>query len=590
VVLLSVDGAAAATHRRLVAERRYREQTGFVAFERSGLVVDRALPPNPTLTAVSHATISCGALPERTGIVSNRFHLPGQPITKTVSGFDAPYSAETLWQALRRQGKRVGVLTFPGHDAKSPERTADFGIVWADRAFAPAELVTLPREAFAPLVAAATPSGEAPPRRAELAVALKGERAPVEARFLLTAIDTQADGRAAYDTVLVDDDTDATNGLLGRARLGEWFPLRVTMLYRDGGPRVVGAWCFIQAFPSDLAELRLYRGAFNATEAYPRDFRQRLDATAGFWPSAADDDALAAGLAGRAGIDLEHYLDQMRRFTEYFSACAGVAIASEPFDLLMLYQPVVDETAHALLLIDPRQAGYNPAAVKQSEWAIAESFLAIDRAVAELAGQLDLERDALVVVSDHGMAPIWEEVRVNQLLLQAGLLWSEESERGYRIAQRSLIVAHASGGCAHLYVNLQGRETDGVVAADRVDDVITQASAFLARAEVDGVPVVDTMVRRDQLGGFGLANEASGDLVVFLKPGFAASSAVGARDWPSHEPARYRGQHGFLNTHDEVASIWLARGAGVTPARVPRAPLTEVAPYVARLIGVERPH
>ncbi len=40
----------------------------------------------PTATAVSHAAISTGAPPGVNGIVGNAIHLPGMPVTHTVSG------------------------------------------------------------------------------------------------------------------------------------------------------------------------------------------------------------------------------------------------------------------------------------------------------------------------------------------------------------------------------------------------------------------------------------------------------------------------------------------------------------------------
>ena len=72
----------------------------------------RSIPPTPSLTAVSHITHVTGALPEVTGIVSNLMRDFSRPFPRTISGFDAPIRAETLWQAARRQGKRVGVMLY----------------------------------------------------------------------------------------------------------------------------------------------------------------------------------------------------------------------------------------------------------------------------------------------------------------------------------------------------------------------------------------------------------------------------------------------------------------------------------------------
>ena len=46
------------------------------------------------------------------------------------SGFDKPYATETFVAVLRKSGKRVGVLGYPGFDAKTENRTADFAVAY----------------------------------------------------------------------------------------------------------------------------------------------------------------------------------------------------------------------------------------------------------------------------------------------------------------------------------------------------------------------------------------------------------------------------------------------------------------------------
>jgi predicted AlkP superfamily phosphohydrolase/phosphomutase len=565
VVLLSLDGFAAVRNRDLLARGAYRDPDGVTAFETAGMVVERAIPVDPPLTAASHIAIATGAFPDRTGIVSNVFHLPGTTINDGVSGFTAPIAAETLWQAVRRQGKRVGVLAFPGCDGRGPDRTADFGMTYVDSSFARAGEVAIPASSFRPVARAGDHA-----RQARLEVALKGDGVAASATFYLTAEDTQDPSGNRADTLVVDTDDDPDNGVVARARAGEWFPLTVQTADRDGGVRTVGAWCLLESLPPDLGEVRIYRGAFHATEAYPRSFRELLDREVGFWPGPADDAALERGLRGEGGLTMAQYLDQVRRFSQFFAAAARTAIAHEPFDLLLTYQPMPDDVEHPLFLEDPRQADYSVARAAQAATAIDDTYTIVDHAVGEIARTLDLSHDALVVVSDHGMAPLWEVVHVSRR----------------RVGPRSQMAAFASGGCAHLYANLEGREKDGVVPAGRLDEVVRTAAQALALVEVDGEPVVDAMFRRSDLAKIGLDSPDSGDLVVFMKPGFAADSQIGGA---VHEPTRYYGQHGYLNTHPEMAAIWLARGAGVPHLRRAEDSLTHVAAFVTSLLGLDPP-
>jgi predicted AlkP superfamily phosphohydrolase/phosphomutase len=579
VVLVSFDGMAALRHRELVARGAYADPDGLAAFERA-YVVERAIPVDPTLTSVSHASIATGAPPSRTGIVSNVFHLPGTPITAWVSGFDRTSEAETLWQAFRRQGRRVGVLCFPGHDGTTPARSADFGMAYVNASFARPASVRLAASEFE---AAAAPAA---PRRARLAVELKGDGLEQTVTFHLAAVDAHAGGVDRLDALTVDDDPDPANGVLATVGEGEWFPLVVRAPHRDGGTRLVGAWCLLQALPADLDGVRIHRGAFRATEAYPRAFREALDAGAGFWPGPPDDPALERGLDGRDGLALTDYMAQARRFSEFFTACARVALATETFDLLLAYQPIPDEVEHALLFTDQRQGRYSPELAAAGGRAIDDTFRLVDRAVGALARGLDLGRDALVVVSDHGMATAVEAVHLNEALRRAGLADAEEADGRPRVAASSRIVAVSSSGCAHLVVNLAGREPGGTVPAAERDEVVRAAARALALLEVDGEPVVESMTRHEEAGALGLDHPNAGDLVVFMKPGFVATSRIGGA---LHEPNPYAGQHGYRNVHPEVAGVWLARGAGVPRARRVEAPLTGVAAFVAALAGVEPP-
>jgi predicted AlkP superfamily phosphohydrolase/phosphomutase len=587
VVLLSIDGLAATRHRHLLSQRAYREPAGLAAFEGWGYVVEHAVPVEPTLTAVNHASIATGALPGATGIVSNRFHLPGTPISRSVSGFDAPWSAEPLWQSFRRQGKRVGALTYPSCDGKTEARRVDFGAVWVDAALAAPQSVALDAAAFAAMAAPpGAPESLAPLRRAALPVVFAADSGVATVEFTVVAIDASDDGVAGYDTLLVDDDGDLGNGGYATVRAGEWFPLRTTAPHPDGGQRLVGAWCLLQEIAADLSQVRLYRGGFNATEAYPRAFRELLDREASFWPGAADDRALEKGVAGQGGLLIADYMAQTRRFAEFFSACARATIANERFDLLLAYQPIVDEVQHALTITDPRQVWYSEGMAATAARTVNETYLIADAAVADLALALDLSSDALVVVSDHGIAPIWETVHGNEVLRRAGLAESVERNGRQVAADTSKVVAMASGGCAHLYVNQIGREPSGVVPPERTADVVGAAARAFAMLELGGEPMVESAFVRGELAAIGLDTPNAGDLVVFMRPGINVTGGIGGA---VHEPATYSGQHGFRNHHPEMHGVLMARGAAVPRARRAEASLTEVAALVSHLGGVQPP-
>jgi hypothetical protein len=100
----------------------------------------------------------------------------------------------------------------------------------------------------------------------------------------------------------------------------------------------------------------------------------------------------------------------------FFGDMAVWSLSSYPADLVILYQPALDEIAHQLFrdaLADwPRgEAARAVVAVHQE----------VDRQLGRVLDLLD-EEDTLVISSDHGQTPIMASLRPNVLLRQAGLL------------------------------------------------------------------------------------------------------------------------------------------------------------------------
>jgi hypothetical protein len=585
VVLLSLDGLGAQRHGEMLSHGVYTDPDGLSAFAASPWKLERAIPVNPTLTAVNHVTMATGALPSVTGIVSNWFHLPHDPVTRSVSGFVAASQAEFLWQSFRRQNRRVGCLAFAGCDGRGTARTADFGVIYPAKPLIGSDMVSILDADFVPSAPGPDRSTFSPVRRAEFVVSEPGTGAPFTAVFGLTALDSTDDGVVNYDALLVSGNSMQPT----LVKPGEWFALRVARPHPDGGRQTIGAWCLLRSLPADLSKVTIYRGGFNASEAYPREFRERLEAGTGFWPGAPDEDEAGRGLVIGQGLSLSEFVAQARRFSEYLSTCARLALEQERPDLLLAYQPIIDEAQHTLELSDPRQRDAAPLLVSAARGTVAEIYRIADHAVGNLARSLDLGRDALVVVSDHGILPTWETVYVNQLLQLAGLARAEPDGTRYRVAPDSRMVAQTSGACAHLYVNLQGRESGGVVPPAERAATVQAAANFLATVQVAGSNVVEAMFRHEELARVGLDNPNSGDLVVFLYPGFSASSRISAPGAAFHEPTVVYGQHGHLNTHPELAAVWLARGAAVPALSARERSLVEVAGFVSYLAGVAPP-
>jgi len=199
---------------------------------------------------------------------------------------------------------------------------------------------------------------------------------------------------------------------------------------------------------------------------------------------------------------------------------------------------------------------------------------------------VDLEKDTMIVLSDHGMAPIHSQVYVNTILEQAGLLQYGEGDSFPIDTARSRAVAFASGGAVHVYINLKGREQPGIVPASEYEAVQDEIVAALRdAADAEGRPLFARVLRRDELAELGLDSPVSGDVFAQAVLGYALT------DWRGNprvvEPATYYGQHGYDSTLSEMRAILYAAGSGIrTGASIAGTHLVNVVPTVASLLGV----
>jgi len=568
VVLISLDGAGSDALHRLYKEGALTAG-GFARFFREGSVADGLVPVNPSLTAVNHISLATGYTAGRTGIVGNNFHPASSPYLEVASGFAAPIATETLWEAARRQGKRVGVTTWPGADQTDPRRTADWGMIYTNNPDRRAELVTVESGLWKPAAETAGRlrlTSRSPVQEAEVQV---GAGAPGAQAFDLLAVDSVEDGKDGYDSLVVVPPGSQEGFPL---QVGRWADLPCQLATPKGGPR--SAVCQVKLLELDpRGTTRLYFSGVFQLDAYPEDFAAALAAQKLFWPGAPDDRRLADAWAGKPGLDLDTWIEQSERFARFFGD-GLVAAASRPdWDLLMGYVPVIDEAGHQLDLEDPRQPGFTPERRAAFEGARRRVWQAVDRELARLLGAVDPRNTVVVVVSDHGMTPIHTAVDVNTLLKEKGFLASDPKGK---LLESTAAYAVGSGGVVHVYV-APGRQ-----------EILPALRELFAGWTVPpkGERPVERILTRQEAAQVGLDSPNSGDLILFLTEGYGAT---GAREGKASGPTNVLGMHGYLNTYPDMRGIYLALGPGVPHGNAGLVQNPEVAGRVAAWMGIGKP-
>ena len=501
VVLLSFDGIGAD------ALARQSGLTSFASLAASGASA-RVIPVNPTLTAPTHVSMLTGADPRVHGIFSNWFHLDGTPPERVTRGLNAEIAVETLVEAARRQGKRVGAVPFPTVDAANSRRSADFGLVWTS-SVTEGRIVKLSRSDFKREWVPPTWT-QRPSRRASFSPLMRarvewsapgGPRTDVD----LVAYDTSDDRIENYDSYVVEVG-DREVGVDARG----WFAVSREQF---------GSWSkILEAQPS--LNVTLYWGAISRTNAYPESYRTLLDTEVGFWPGAPDE---------HADLDVATYAEQLERLSDFLARVQTTTIRRMEFDLLLAYQPVVDQALHNFL-------GYDEDVVRRA-------YAAADRAAAAVGGELDANRDALVVVGDHGLVGVERQVRLGRLL----------ADEGFAPRWRVYATHHIA----------QFKRFDGPDDTDALVRMLT-STPYFERVERRGASVIGTA-----FPPISLSSSSEAPLLA--------------------EPESY-GHHGALNAHRELHTVLFASGRGVPRGDAGEVEQTRITRFVAGLLGIAPPN
>ena len=562
VVLLSLDGASAEMLHQLHKEGALTAG-GFESFFRNGQVAGRLLPVNPTLTAVNHISLITGYPPAQTGIVNNSFHPAGAPFLDLVSGFSAPIATETLWEAAKRQGKRVGVMTWPGADAKVPRRTGDWGMVWLNEPERASSVVTLKRSDWSTMPPGPATEGiesYSPLLRGRAAVGPEGQ-AGRELEIL--AVDRTDDHRENYDTLVPLAPGDRVS-----LQAGQWARLPCQSTF---------CWIKLLSLDPDLGTAQIYFNAVYHVQAYPEAFENGLASL--LWTGQPDEHFLEESWKGRPGIDLATWTEQADRFTAFLGDTLRAAAGRTDWDLLLGYISSIDDAGHVLTLTDPAQPGYSTerrdafAAARRKVWQ------AVDRELAAFLKTVDLRTTAVVVVSDHGMAPIHTVIDPNVLLRDKGVLTVGADGK---IAAGTRAYSVPAGGMDEIYVD--------PAAPDR-ERLITGLKSYFSGWTTEGKRPIVRVLTRHEAAGLGIDHPDSGDLILAAATGYAFTRS-GLKSGRALAPTELYGMHGYPNTDPRMAGIYMALGAGVKPGKAGTAGTvrnTDVAGQVARWLGIEKP-
>ena len=271
------------------------------------------------------------------------------------------------------------------------------------------------------------------------------------------------------------------------------------------------------------------------------------------------------------------------------------AYVLEQFDegLLFYYTGNVDQVSHVMWkTLDPEHPAYDPEVDPKYADLIENLYVGLDDMVGHTLENMD-EDTTLIVMSDHGFASFRRSFDLNVWLKEKGYLVVKnpdiENDPGMFV---NVDWAHTQAyalGINGLYINLRGREKDGIVAEGQQKALIDKISEDLL-AEIDpvtGMQAVTKVYKRDEYYKDRGEIEIGPDIIVGYAKGTrgAGSSALGAvgKEIVTDNIEEWSGDH--LMDHETVPGILLTSRALKKSA--PR--LKDLAAAILAEFGVDEP-
>lgn len=287
------------------------------------------------------------------------------------------------------------------------------------------------------------------------------------------------------------------------------------------------------------------------------------------------------------GGDLRRIFEELDAMREQHFAMARAVWAEQEPALMMMVEMGPDRLHHAAWAhMDPAHPRY----VAGNEWeARARAYYtALDAEVGRLVE--DAAGATVLVVSDHGARAALGGVALNELLIEAGWLTLRERP-SVPTALRDVVDwsrtrAWAEGGYyARIFVNLQGREPRGVVAASALEEARAELTA-LFETLASGEPSISARVLRPEA----IYAETRGeppDLMVYLEGlSWRALGTVGHESkFVTADDALGDGP-GLDGANHDPDGIVVAYGEGVTSGVMSEASILDVAPTVLARFGI----
>jgi len=392
-------------------------------------------------------------------------------------------------------------------------------------------------------------------------------------------IPSSSDYLTARLTVHVDPDNDSavievgdSRTLIEQGEWSDWVEVSFDLLPMGMMPVTGSVRFYAQQLRPNFS---LYASPVNISPASPfmpitspDDFVEEIFSSVGFFYTQGmpeEQEALKDGV-----FDDDEYIEQVALIQEDTGRMVDFALDRfEPGDATFVYFSDLDMQSHMLWRHgDPKHPdapplpGYDPATSPAHAHDIENFYRHVDVALGGIRKRLPADT-LLIVMSDHGFERYTRKLHLNAWLRDAGYLVMKDAKKAGHILTGDVDWSKTQAygvGFNGLYLNLAGRESEGIVPAAKADALMAEISGKLEalRDPDGGESVVLKMYQANEIYSGTRISDAP-DLVVGYNRGYGCSdeSTLGeiTEEILEDNTSRWSGNH--LMSPDVVPGILL---------------------------------
>jgi predicted AlkP superfamily phosphohydrolase/phosphomutase len=530
-----------------------------------------SIPTFPSHTPVNFATLFTGASPAVHGITDEAIRIEGHPLDQISKGGFSSFAKKVppIWYTLEERGYLVSLISVPGSTPPELRRGITVKGRWGGwgwdlpavvlHSAADEELQKMQRderdvlsfgEGLTRFFMPSSPQGWqmdlpasfSPPR--EAAFRHMGQK------FYAYFYDATDDQKSYYDRVLFSWDKKIPLIRLKEGEWSPWLPVRLSWppleeaspgtenrvsTQKDSFNLSVDTAIKIKAVKlgeKDFFRFRMLFDGLNEHLVEPSFWAERIERAVG--PMVDYVDHYPPQLIYYPE-DKATFLEEAQLSMDWHKNIVSVAIHEMGSQIVIhsLYTPNQMLASRWWMgALDPATPRYNEFTEEERSNLLHEvqtMYKGIDRIVGEILKHTD-EEAYIVLSADHGVLPLYQEVRLNNMFAQRGWLsYETDAQTGQKMInwkETKVIFLKTN----NVYINPQGlngvyHRTSGVQYEQLREEVVKALSAL---KNAQGISPIAEIVKHENARRLGLPQERVGDLVVVNNTGYHCVENISA--------------------------------------------------------------